>query len=151
MSLPLWHQVPKRGTKTKMRLVLATAARSRIAREEVRPLRAGREVEAEVSRRSIGGTLILANVCLTRSTKTSLQPVLGLDQPGDHVMVGAAVEGDGPHHSSLGLAQKMRNAAHRSLLLSLPVERATNSSVARDVTGRANLRSSEVHVLRNSP
>src|SRR3954462_4303541 len=153
MTLPLWQQVPKRGERPKhtSELVLSTAAGAGIASKEVRPLRSGRKVEAEISRRGIGRTLILANVRLARSTKTSLQPVLGLDQSGDHVVVGAAVEGDGPHHSSLGLAQELRNAAHRGLLLSLPMERATNSGVGRNGTGHANLRSSEVHVLRNSP
>jgi hypothetical protein len=151
MSLPLWHQVPKRGKNDQRTLVVSTAACSRISREEVRPLRAHREVKTEVSRRSLGGTLILANIGLTSCTKTSLQLVLGLDQPGDHGVVGVTVEGDGPHHSSLGLAQKLRNAAHRSLLLSLAVKRSTNRGITRDGPSHANRRSSEVHVLRNGP
>src|SRR4051812_23040494 len=113
MSLPLWHQVPKRGKNDRRTLVVSVASCSRISREEVRPLRARREVETEVSTRSLSGMVILANIGLTSCTKTSLQLVLGLDQPGDHGVVEVTVEGDGPHHSILGLAQKQHNAAHR--------------------------------------
>src|SRR3954466_14728215 len=139
------------GEQDRRLLVVPTAAISRISKEEVCPLWGRREVEAEVNRRSRGGTLILSNVGLTRGTKTSLQLVLGLDQPGDHGVVGVTVDGDGPHHSSLGLAQKLRNAAHRRPLLSLTMKRSTNRGVAGDGSSHANRRSSEVHVLRDGP
>src|ERR1041385_106960 len=107
MSLPLWQQVPQKGKTSEDRLVSPTAASPGSIREEVSPLRARGEVEAKISRRSIGKRLIITDIGLTSGAQTGLQRVLGLDKASDHGVVGLAVERDGPHHSSLGLAQKL--------------------------------------------